>query len=120
MAALADTARSRGRLTGPTWLRVGVIALLLVLCFVVAGTCQQSQVRITKQQAIATAEEQVNFDPEQVQIRFLRQGIGSEPFWIVSLSVRGSREDTFRQLTFVRIDANTGKVADVQNRTRPD
>ena len=120
MAALADTARSRGRLTGPTWLRVGVIAAVLVLCLVVAQTCQQSQVRITKQQAIVTAERQVDFDPARVQIRFLRQGIRSEPFWIVSLSVPGARENTFRHLTFVRIDANTGKVADVQNRTRPD
>ena len=120
MAALAATARSRGRLTGPTWLRAGVIAVLLLLCFVVAGTCQQSQVRITKQQALATAEQRVDFEPETVQIRFLRQGIGSEPFWIVSLSVPGARENTFKHLTFVRIDANTGKVADVQDRTRPD
>jgi hypothetical protein len=120
MAALADTARSRGRLTGPTWLRVGVIAAVLLLCFVVARSCQQSQVRITKDQAIATAERQVDFEPRRVQIRFLRQGVASEPFWIVSLSVPGAREDSFRELTFVRIDANTGKVTDVQDRTRPD
>jgi hypothetical protein len=120
MGALADTARSRGRLTGPTWLRAGVIAGVLVLCFVVARSCQQSQVRLTKEQAIATAEKQVDFEPARVQIRLLRQGIGSEPFWIVSLSVPGARENTFKHMTFVRIDANTGKVADVQSRTRPD
>ncbi len=120
MAALSDTARSRGRLTGSTWLRVAVIALLLVVAFVVAQTCQQSQVRVTKDQALATAERQVDFEPERAQIRFLRQGVQSKPYWIVSLSVPGAREDTFRELTFVRINANTGKVEDVRSRIRPD
>jgi uncharacterized membrane protein YkoI len=90
---------------------------VLAVAFVVAQTCQQSQVRVTKEQAIATAREEVDFTPRRTQIRLLRQGIQSKPFWIVSLSVPGEREDTFRRLATMRIDANNGKVVEV-NRDR--
>jgi hypothetical protein len=86
---------------------------VLVLAFFVARSCQQSQVRVTKEQAIATAEREVDFTPRRTQIRLLRQGINSKPFWIVSLSVPGRVEDTFRRLAVVRVDANTGKVEEV-------
>jgi peptidase YpeB-like protein len=79
----------------------------------VAQTCQKSQVRITKNQAIDRAEAQVSFKPTREQVRLLRQGLSSKPFWIVSLSIpRG--DGTFRQLAVVRVDANTGKVEDVR------
>jgi Peptidase propeptide and YPEB domain len=97
---------------------LAVLAAALVLAFVFAQTCQKDQVRVSKEQAMQTAREQVSFEPERTQIRLLRQGINSKPFWIVSLSIPGETEGTFRQLTVVRIDANNGKVEDVE-RGRP-
>jgi hypothetical protein len=91
---------------------VAVIGGVLLLAFFVARSCQQAQIRITKEQAIATAERQVDFEPKQTQIRLLRQGLRREPIWIVSLSIpRG--EDAFSELAVVRVDANTGKVESV-------
>ena len=90
-----------------------MIVGVLVLAFFVARGCQQSQIRITKEQAIATAERQVNFEPQRTQIRLLRQGINSRPFWIVSISIPGERSGTFRRLATVKISANTGKVEEV-------
>jgi hypothetical protein len=91
------------------------VAAVLLVAFFVARSCQESQIRVTKEQAIATAEEEVDFVPENTQVRLLRQGLGSEPFWFVSLSVPGKEdEDSFSELALIRIDANTGKVADVQ------
>jgi Peptidase propeptide and YPEB domain len=90
-----------------------VIVLVLVAAFVFAQTCQKDQVRVSKEQAIQTATEQVSFQPERTQIRLLRQGINSRPFWIVSLTIPGETEDTFRRIAVVRIDANTGEVEDV-------
>ena len=90
-----------------------MIVGVLVLAFFVARGCQQSQVRITEEQAIATAERQVNFEPQRTQIRLLRQGINSRPFWIVSLSIPGERSGTFRRLATVKINANSGKVEEV-------
>ena len=95
-----------------------VIGLVLVAAFVFAQTCQKDQIRVSKEQAIQTAREQVSFEPQRTQIRFLRQGINSRPFWIVSLSIPGERQDTFEQIAVVRVDANTGKVEDVE-RGRP-
>jgi len=91
-----------------------VIAGVLVLAFVVAQTCQKSSIRFNKDQAIAKAEAQVDFTPQREQVRFLRQGLNSKPYWIVSLSRPGKREGTFSELAVVRIDANTGKVKDIQ------
>jgi hypothetical protein len=90
-----------------------VIVGVLVLAFVVAKSCQQSQIRFTKEQAIAVAERRVDFEPRRTQVRLLRQGINSRPYWIVSLSIPDEDGDGFRRLTVVRLDANTGKVAEI-------
>jgi hypothetical protein len=99
---------------GPTWVRVGVIVAVLVLAFVVAQTCQKSSIRLDKNQAIAKAEDQIDFTPKSTQVRLLRQGVPSKPFWVVSLSRPGKTEGTFSALAVVRIDANTGKVETVK------
>jgi hypothetical protein len=114
--AQADTGRWGTPLTrgGPAWLRPAVIVAVLVLAFVVAQTCQKSSIRLDKNQAIAKAEDQIDFKPTQTQIRLLRQGVPSEPFWVVSLSRPGKAEGTFSALAVVRIDANTGKVESVK------
>jgi hypothetical protein len=99
---------------GPTWLRVGVIIAVLVLAFVAAQTCQKSSIRLDKNQAIAKATQRVDFKPTRTQIRMLRQGITSQPYWVVSLSRRGKRPGTFSELAVVRINANSGKVETVR------
>ena len=91
---------------------------MLVAAFVFAQTCQKDQVRVSKEQAIETARDQVSFTPERTQIRLLRQGINSRPMWIVSLTIPGKTDDTFRRIALVRVDANSGKVEQVE-RGRP-
>jgi Peptidase propeptide and YPEB domain len=86
---------------------------VVVIAFVAAQTCQKSQIRINKDQAIAKAENQVRFTPERTQIRLLRQGLNSKPYWIVSMSTPGQQRGTFHNLAVVKIDANTGKVKSV-------
>jgi hypothetical protein len=99
---------------GPRWLRPAVLLMVLVVAFVAAQTCQKSQIRLNKDQAIAKAAGQIDFTPARTQIRMLRQGLNSKPFWIVSLSRPGRVEGTFSELAVVRIDANTGKVTSVR------
>lgn len=84
----------------------------------VAQTCQQAQVRLTKEQAIATARKQVDFRPTQTQVRLVRQGVNSRPYWAVSLSIPLG-EERYARLTTVRVDANTGKVAAVNRQIAP-
>jgi len=87
-----------------------VVAALFGVTLLAAKTCQQSQVRLTKEQAIAAAVKQVDFQPTQTQVRLVRQGINSRPYWAVSLSIPTGVEQ-YSRLTTVRVDANTGKVA---------
>jgi hypothetical protein len=91
-----------------------VIVGVLAVAFVAAQTCQRSSIRLTKEQAIAKAEQQVSFSPTREQVRLLRQGITSRPFWVVSLSRPGKRPGTFSRLAVIRINANTGKVSSVR------
>jgi Peptidase propeptide and YPEB domain len=92
---------------------VAVVVALLAVAFVVARTCQEEQVRLTKEQAIERAEQQVDFEPTRTAVRLLRQGLDSKPFWIVSLSIPRRGGEGYRRLAVVRIDANTGKVTEV-------
>ena len=66
---------------------VALIALL-GLIFFVSRSCQQSQVRVSQSEAIATAKAQVDFKPTDTAIRLLRQGLSTKPFWIVVLYTR--------------------------------
>ena len=87
--------------------------VLLVITFVAAQTCQKSQIRYDKNEAISTAKRQVDFTPQRTQIRLLRQGLNSKPYWIVSLSTPGTQRGSFHNLAVVKIDANTGKVKSI-------
>ncbi len=97
----------------------GVIAVLALFAvtIVAAQSCQQSQVRISKERAIAIARPEAGFAPERTQVRLVRQGINARPFWAVSFSVPAASGDGYSHLTTVRIDANKGTVEAV-NRER--
>lgn len=99
--------------------RRGVLAFaaLLAVTVVAAQSCQRSQIRLTKERAIATARPEAGFTPERTQVRLVRQGINGHPFWAVSFSVPAPSGDGYARLSTVRVDANTGKVAAV-NRER--
>lgn len=94
-----------------------MVVALVALTFVASRSCQQDQIRVSKEQAIATARDEVDFRPTRTQVRLLRQGLNSRPNWIVSLSIpSGDALNTqeFKELALVRVDANTGKVVDVK------
>jgi hypothetical protein len=97
----------------------GLIAFLVLLAVTVvaAQSCQQSQVRVSKERAIATARPEARFVPERTQVRLVRQGLNARPYWAVSFSVPAQSGDGYAQLTTVRVDANTGKIVAV-NRER--
>jgi hypothetical protein len=91
--------------------------VLVAVTAFAAQSCQQSQVRLSKEQAIETALPRAGFEPERTQIRLVRQGLTGHPFWAVSFSVPAASGDGYAKLTTVRIDANTGRIEAV-NRER--
>jgi hypothetical protein len=93
------------------------VAALFAVTLVAAQSCQQSQIRISKERAIATARPKAGFAPERTQVRLVRQGLNGRPFWAVSFSVPAPSGDGYSKLTTVRVDANKGTVEAV-NRER--
>ena len=102
----------------PTKRGIAAVVVLVALTAVAAQSCQQSQVRVNQERAIATARTEAGFTPERTQIRLVRQGITGHPFWAVSFSVTApGTSDDYTELTTVRVDANTGSI-DAVNRER--
>jgi Peptidase propeptide and YPEB domain len=92
---------------------VAAVAALFAVTLVAAQTCQQSQVRLSKEQAIAKARPEAGFQPQRTQVRLVRQGLNAHPFWAVSFSTPAPDGDGYSRITTVRVDANSGKVASV-------
>jgi len=82
---------------------------VLVLAFIIS---RGSDSEVTQEEAVAKATQQVDFVPEDTQVRFLRQGIDRHPFWVVSLSTPGPTLGAYADLAVARIDAETGEVVE--------
>lgn len=93
------------------------VVVLFALTFVAAHSCQQSQVRLSKDRAIAVARPEAGFEPQRTQVRLVRQGLDGHPYWAVSFSTPAASGDGYARVTTVRVDANSGKIEAV-NRER--
>ena len=92
---------------------------MLVLAFVVSRSCQQAEIKVTQEEAMAIATDQVDFTPTDPQIRLLRQGIDRRPYWIVSLSTLSADGDRYADLAVVRIDATSGEIVELREQKKP-
>ena len=87
------------------------------------GLSEQPDQDHAGRRSTSLAQKQVDFEPENTQIRLLRQGLNRHPYWVVSLvdPVQHPRRPAgVRELAVVRIDATNGEVASVQDQGGPD
>ncbi len=96
-----------------TWKPVAAIVVLVAVTYAVSQGCQQAQIRVSQAQAIATAREQIRFDATRTQIRFVRSGFGTSSYWAVSLAEPAPGGLVYKNLVVVKINANSGQVAEV-------
>jgi len=91
-----------------------MIALGAVLTVVAATGALSSDrsVSVPKEQAVEIAHAHVDFEPEVVRVRLVRQGFRSAPYWAVSLSVPDPDGGSARVAT-VLVSASDGAVAEV-------
>jgi hypothetical protein len=86
--------------------------VVLAVAFLASRSCAESGGRISQDEAVDIATEQVDFEPNRVQVRFFRSGIPSTGFWAVSLALVERGVSQRRALVVVR--AADGKVSQVQ------
>jgi hypothetical protein len=95
-----------------------LLALLAVLfaAFLVSRGCASSGRNVSKEEAIRIARKQLDFRPRCAQVRYLRQGIKSQPVWAVSLWTLKAGQ--FDRVGLVLVAARDGRVISVTR--RPD
>jgi hypothetical protein len=86
---------------------------VLVVAFFVSKSCGAVGDEVTQEEAVVIAEDAIDFEAEHHQIRLFKKGLHSHPYWGVSL-YNGDRTNP-TECQVVQIDAETGKVASVQD-----
>jgi hypothetical protein len=112
LSTAAGTARGlRDRPLG----RVAILLVVLVAAFLVSKSCGSSGGDVSKEEAIEIARGEIDYTPDRVGVRFVKQGLDDEA-WAVSL-VDDNAAGTPLRVTVVLLDTDTGEVQSVR-RTR--
>jgi len=86
-----------------------MLLAVLFLAFLALKTCASRDTEVDQDEAVEIARDEVDFEPEQVIVRFVPRGVESHPFWAVSLSTKN--EAGFRQdCATVLVDGETGEA----------
>ena len=91
----------------------GVVVLVIALigAFLVARGCQRSQVRLTKDQAVAIGQRYIDFKPQGHRIASIPRGVPPKRYWAISYFIRNGTGG-FKRCAQVILSANTGKLVE--------
>ena len=115
MRSVGDTIRS---LRDTAWGKAVLLALILGAALLVARSCGKTDPKISQEQAVAIAEREVPFEPNDVRIRLQKRGLQQSEYWLVGLGVK-SEDGSYEWATNILIDANTGAVDAVDDVESP-
>ena len=96
--------------------KAGALLGVLLVALLVSRSCGRTETPVPKEEAIEIAREQVDYEPDRVQVRFLKRGLQSSSFWAVSLTSFAA-DGTLADATVVVVDARTGDVAEVRDQS---
>jgi hypothetical protein len=101
-----------------TWPRVGFMVGLLVVGLVLTRVLGKTRPHVSKTQAVQIARPKVDFTPEGHNIRLVRRGIPSRPYWVISFWIRkSSGGGGYKRITVVLVDSTSGRIAEVRRVT---
>jgi len=99
---------------------LGIFVALVLVTLLASRTCADTSELLTKEEAVAIAQREIEYAPDGTNIRFLRRGVDQHPYWAVSLWQRGANGVGYDRITVVVVDARGGKVTEVdRTRTTP-
>jgi hypothetical protein len=87
-------------------LALGALLLLIAATGVFSA---EKTVQVSKEDAVAIAETQIDFTAETTRVRLVRRGFRSAPYWGVSFSTPDG-SGGYERLTTVLVNAVTGDV----------
>lgn len=96
-----------------TWFRIAVVLGLLLVIFAASRSCQREGLDISQEEAIEIAKQEVDFEPDDVQVRLLRQGVNFTQRWVVGLAEVRENGERLNE-TVVVIDASSGDVVEIR------
>lgn len=89
-----------------------LLGVLLIAAFA-AKTCASRDTEIDSDEATEIAREAVDYEPEQVMVRFVPRGAQSRPYWAVSLSTVAA-DGTLEDVTVVVVNAESGEIEEIR------
>jgi hypothetical protein len=109
---VSSASGGRGLPPRSRWAGIAFIGGLLLVALIVTRTCGSSDNLVSDDEAVAAARAEIDFEPQQTSVRFLRQGVPSRPYYAVSFSAGTEGQPGYRNTT-VLVDASSGEVTDV-------
>jgi hypothetical protein len=89
------------------------MAALILLALLLTRVLGHGNAKVSEERAVETARPYAGFTPEGHNIRLVRRGIPSRPFWAISFWIKNDAGDPTR-VTVVLVNADTGDVTEVR------
>jgi hypothetical protein len=90
------------------WFRIAAVLAVLLAAFLATKSCARHDNKVSQNEAIAIAKDQIDFTPDKVQVRYLPQGVPPVYFWAVSLyTLKNGHPD---RVQVMLVNATTGAV----------
>jgi hypothetical protein len=86
---------------------------LILLALLLTRVLGHGNAKVSEERAVEVARPYAGFTPEGHNIRLVRRGIPSRPFWAVSFWIKNDAGDPTR-VTVVLVNADTGDVTEVR------
>lgn len=86
---------------------------VLLIAVVAAKTCASRDTEVSSDEATEIAREVIDFEPDQVMVRFIPKGAQSRPYWAVSFSTVAA-DGTLDDVTVVVVSAETGEIDEIR------
>lgn len=92
--------------------------VVLLAAFLVSRSCGSSETQISKERATEIARGVIDYEPDRVQVRYLKRGFQSEGFWAVSLSTVNA-DGSYDKTTVVVVNGQNGDVVEIHRNRAP-
>ena len=98
------------------WFKVAALLAVLAAALLATRSCARDD-RIDQNEAIEIAKREIDFVPDDAQVRYVQRGIPPQGFWAVSLYTVDARGEP-KRVRVLLVNAETGDVSEAAARQR--